>query len=158
MKGGIVSLPASELFSEEAEWEKAARGTDGRIYPWGNHWDPTRANTDENGLLDTTPVGSYPQGASPYGVQDMAGNVWEWTSTEWRDYPYQANDGRENLSNQEDKVIRGGSFIDTSRHTRATYRYFGFHATYTLDSGGARLVRGGRRDPRWHADDGGTGV
>ena len=64
------------------EWEKAARGTDGRRYPWGNDFDAKRCNTLENGLGGTTPVRQYPEGASPYGVLDLTGNVWEWTSDE----------------------------------------------------------------------------
>jgi formylglycine-generating enzyme required for sulfatase activity len=64
----------------EAQWEKAARGTDGRKYPWGNEFDSKKCNTWESGIDGTTPVGTYPDGASPYGVLDMAGNVWEWTS------------------------------------------------------------------------------
>lgn len=71
----------------EAEWEKAARGTDGRIYPWGDAWDKARANTREGGPGQTTPVGTYPGGASPYDAQDMAGNVWEWTNTRYQAYP-----------------------------------------------------------------------
>jgi eukaryotic-like serine/threonine-protein kinase len=80
-----------------SEWEKAARGTDGRKYPWGNEWDGSRANWDERGKLDgykkIAPVGLYPGGASPYGVMDMAGNVWEWVDNfilkggSWYSYP-----------------------------------------------------------------------
>ncbi len=64
----------------QLEWEKAARGTDGRTFPWGMDWDPTKANTDDLGPFDTTPVGAYPGGESPYGMLDPAGNVFEWTA------------------------------------------------------------------------------
>jgi hypothetical protein len=97
----------------EAEWEKACRSTDGRIFPWGDEL-PTReiANFD-NAIGDTTPVGSYPDAAGPYGTLDMSGNVWEWTSSLFADYPYQADDGREDQDATDSRTVRGGSYYYT---------------------------------------------
>lgn len=81
------------------EWEKAARGTDGRLYPWGNSFDSKKANTSDAGPGATTPVGSFKDGASPFGLLDMAGNVWEWTNT---------TTGERNEYNE----TMGGSFFD----------------------------------------------
>jgi formylglycine-generating enzyme required for sulfatase activity len=107
----------------EAEWEKGARGSDGRIYPWGNQWDAKRCNTYEGGKGDTTPVGAYPHGASTYGLLDMAGNVWEWTRSVYKDYPYVSGDGREDLESGGSRVVRGGSWFDIQRLVRCAYRY-----------------------------------
>jgi hypothetical protein len=107
----------------EAEWEKAARGVDGRKYAWGNEWDAGKCNNWEAGLKQTTPVGSYPQGVSPYGVHDMSGNVLEWCSSLFKPYPYRA-DGRENLNAEGSRVLRGGSWLTTPIFVRVAIRFW----------------------------------
>jgi formylglycine-generating enzyme required for sulfatase activity len=114
----------------EAEWEKAARGTDSRMYPWGDALDETRANFHWN-VGDTTAVGSYADGKSPYGVYDMAGNVWEWVSSLHAPYPYDASDGRESLTSRDPRVMRGGGWGQEGDNSVSTSYRFAYEPTST---------------------------
>jgi formylglycine-generating enzyme required for sulfatase activity len=133
----------------EAEWEKAARWDTAthtaRIYPWGDIFDKRRANTSESRKKMTTPMGSYPSGASPCGAQDTAGNVWEWTSSLERPYPYSASDGRERPETPEAdaaerRMMRGGCWGYRPTDARTTCRV-GVRPADATVFGGFRVVR-----------------
>lgn len=111
--GWQITLP------NEAQWEKAAKGGENRIYPWGNQVLPDRANYSGSG---TARVGSYACPECSYGLHDMSGNVWEWTRSPYLPYPFDRPEGRINLEEDALWVIRGGSFEDEANNVRASVR------------------------------------
>lgn len=150
LPGWAVCLPS------EAEWEKAARGglqvvsqpltansqqgfdlpkaakleqnkQPQRQYPWGDEADVNRASYNKTGIGDTSPIGCFPGGQSPYGCEDMSGNIWEWTRSHYKDYPYNPGDGWENLraGDDVDRVVRGGAFVSSGRLVRCAARSYG---------------------------------
>lgn len=123
----------------EAEWEKAARGCDGQLFPWGNEQPQANHCNFAAPTGDTTAVGRYPANVSPYGVQEMGGNVWEWTNSQYARYPYSQADGREDPTPAGNWVLRGGAFGEPARNLRSACRKHA-PAAYASNSIGFRVV------------------
>ncbi|MGV2433591.1 MAG UNVERIFIED_CONTAM: formylglycine-generating enzyme family protein [Anaerolineae bacterium] len=141
----------------EMQWEYAARGVESWEYPWGNDYDAERVIGEDDptyGDTQTAPVGSRPDGASWVGAMDMSGNIWEWTSAAYRDYPYTQEDEQPNESDIS-RVLRGGSFNFPANLLRSAFRYLrnpsvnfndsGFRCAFSLNNSTYNRSMGGYR-------------
>ncbi|HAS17961.1 MAG TPA: hypothetical protein DCR39_08780 [Nitrospiraceae bacterium] len=127
----------------EPEWEKAARGTDKRTFPWGDKFDARKGNMPQLGKEDTTPVGSFENGKSPYGVYDLAGNVWEWTDDWFKPYP--GNKHPDENYGEKYRVLRGGSWYDCTYYkcgiSAPTYNRIFFNPNTNNNNFGFRCAK-----------------
>ena len=126
----------------EQEWQRAAQGDDGLDYPWGDGFDPRRANTEEGGVGRPTAVTRFERGASPFGVMNMSGNVWEWCLTDWES-------GNGSMNSDHYRVLRGGSWGSDQSNARAALRYVSYPFSWYGDSYfGFRVAA-----VHWHGED-----
>jgi len=128
LEANLYARKIGKRLPNEKEWEKAARGIDGRKYPWGNEFIVEYCNSFESKLNSTTPVDSYPEGASPYGIMDMAGNVWEWTSTYL--------DNRKTA-----RVLKGGAFNGEAKFA-CCFSKFAYPEKGLIPAAGFRCAKG----------------